>query len=254
MGTHAEHERLARIVAASGIAAVLALAGAWSDVLPGGWRLRGIVEAHATREARERARHAAERLQTFAAESPDESRGAVVFLGSSTIERCPLETLFPDVRAVNHGIGWAGARELAAHLDALLIGDPRAIVLYAGSPDRLAGPLDVEGVIGSIEHLARAVRARAPTAPVLLLGLLPSTTTRGAETEAFRRIEDGIGRIAVEFGFAHIDFTDTELVDAAGALRETLSVDGLHLSLEGYAIFAHRLRTAPEPFATLLAR
>ncbi len=255
-------ERWARIGAASGIVAGILLVGAWTDVLPGGWRLRGLVEAHDAREGRERALHAAERLCEFAGEDPrvfaDASKvaitGAIVFVGSSTIERCPIGTLFPGVNAVNRGVDWAGSRELAAHVERLLDGTPSAVVLYAGSPDRIDDPLDVEGVLSGIEALATAVRERVPHTPVLLLGLLPTTTTRGPETEAFARIEAGIARIASELRCEHIGFLGSALLDEHGGLREELSTDGLHLNGRGYEIFAEHLRAAPGPFATLLAR
>jgi len=232
----------------------LLLVGAWADVLPGGWRLRGIVEAHGVREGRERALHAAERLREFAGEDPRAIADAVVFVGSSTIERCPIEKLFPGVNALNRGIGWAGARELAVHLDRLLDGTPRAVVLYAGSPDRLDDPLDVEAVLSGIEALAVAVRGRLPDAPVLLLGLLPTTTTCGPESEAFARIDAGIARIAADRRCEHVGFVGSALLDEHGALREDFSTDGLHLNEQGYAIFADHLRAAPGPFASLLAR
>jgi lysophospholipase L1-like esterase len=246
-------DRLALSSAALGIAASLVLAGAWADVLPGGWRLRGLVEAHAASAARERALHAAQRLAAFASEDPAAVRDAVVFVGSSTIERCPLDAEFPGVRAVNRGIGWARADELGAHLDRLIGGGERAIVLYAGSPDRLDAPLDCSSVLDAVARLATAVRERAPSTPVLLLGLLPSGTTRGPEAEALARIDDGIARIAGEHGFQHVDFARCGLAGADGALDAALSADGLHLNRAGYAIFADRLRAAPEPFAMLLA-
>lgn len=237
--------------AVGGIAVCAALALAWADVLPGGWRLRGLAEPHAIREARERALHFVERLRAFEREDPAARRGAVVFLGSSTIERCDLGQAFPALHALNRGIGGARARELAQHVDRLLAGvEPRAIVLYAGGPDRVAAPLDVDGALGGIDALAAAVRERAPDTPVLLLGLLPSTRTRGAEADALRRIDRGIARIALEHGFAHVDFRGTALVDPDGALVEAISTDGLHLDAAGYAILAERLRAAPEPFAS----
>ncbi|MCY2960334.1 MAG: GDSL-type esterase/lipase family protein [Planctomycetota bacterium] len=245
---------LASASAASGIAACAVLALAWADVLPGGWWLRGLAEPHAIREARERSLHFAARLREFAHEEPDALRHSVVFLGSSTVERCPLATAFPGCRAVNRGVGWARARELASHVDALLADpEPSAIVLYAGGPDRVAAPLAVEDVLGAIEALARAVRERAPRTPVLLLGLLPSTRSLGPEADALLRIDRGIARIAAENGFEHVDFRGSGLTGPDGALVESLSTDGLHLTPAGYAIFTQRLRAAPEPFASLLA-
>ncbi|MBL8862491.1 MAG: hypothetical protein JNK02_10835 [Planctomycetes bacterium] len=246
-------ELLARAWAAAGLAAGALLALAWIDVLPGGWRLRGVVEAHAAREARERVQHLADRCRTFASADPAQLRGGVLFLGSSTIERCPLAQVFPSARTVNRGVGGARGAELAAHLDGLLRGvEPEAVVLYAGGPDRVAAPLDVAGALAGAEALARGVAARCAGRPVLLLGLLPTTASTPAELEALARIDAGLGRLADELGFAHVSLRDSDLAAADGRLREDLSTDGLHLTEEGYAIFARRLRAAPEPFASLL--
>lgn len=247
-------ERRALALSALGIAATATLALAWADVLSGGWRLRGLFEPHAIRERRESELHFAERVAEFRREAPHERRDAVVFVGSSTIERCDFERVFPGVRALNRGIGWARARDLAARVDLLFEGvEPGAIVLYAGGPDRVADPTAVDEVVASIDVLARAVRERAPRTPVLVLGLLPSTRTRGPEADALRRIDEGVARIARELAFEHVSLRDSRLAGPDGALVETLSTDGLHLTAEGYALFADRLRAAPGPFARLLS-
>ncbi len=254
MVTHALRLQAAGVLAALGIASSAALALAWHDVLPGGWRLRGLVEPHALREARERALYLAQRVSAFRREGPDCTERAVVFLGSSTIERCPLPELFPGCRTLNRGVAWARAAELARSVNVLLPStEPAAIVLYAGGPDRVAAPLAVDVVLASVEQLAEAVRARAPRTPVLLLGLLPGTHSPAAEVEALARIDAGLARIAEQRGFAHLRLSASPLVDASGALVETLSTDGLHLTRTGYELLAESLRAAPEPFATLFS-
>lgn len=234
-----------------GAALIAALALAWFDVLPGGWRLRGLVVPHAVREERERAQHVEARLARFATEP---TGGAVVFVGASTIERAPLAELFPGRRVANRGVAFARAREIAARAERILGDAPAAIVLMGGGPDRVADPLAVDAVVAAVGELARAVRARAPRTPVLIVDVLPSTRTRGAEAEALARIGAGVRRLAAEQSFAHVGFEGSGLVGADGALVESLSTDGLHLTPEGYALFAERLRRAPEPFASLLAR
>jgi lysophospholipase L1-like esterase len=247
-------ERAAGILSAAGLAAVATAAAAWCGALPGGWTLRGLAEPHAEREARERALHLAERCRAFARDARADESARVVFLGSSTIERCDLAQHFPGVPAANRGVGGARGRELAARVDELLCGaDPEAIVLYAGGPDRVGAPLDVAGALGAVAELANAVRAQAPRAEILLLGLLPTTTDTPAELRALAEIDAGIARLAARMGLAHVTLRDSRLARPDGRLVEGLSTDGLHLTREGYAIFAERVRSAPEPFASLLA-
>jgi lysophospholipase L1-like esterase len=245
-------ERAALTLALLAAAACAALGLSWAGALPGGWRLRGLVLPHAAREAGERARHLADRACAFAAE--DVPPGAVVFLGSSTIERFPLAAQFPGRSCVNRGVAGARADELARHLDALLPRTrPAAIVLYAGGPDRLAAPLDVAGVLGAVERLARAVERAEPGVPVLLLGLLPNTGTSGAEAAARARIDAGLAELAARHGFQHLPLCAPPIAEPLGPLPEALSSDGLHLNERGYSVLADRLRAAPGPFAGLLA-
>lgn len=155
--------RPARVLAACGVTLIAALVLAWLDVLPGGWRLRGLVVPHAVREQRERERHFDARLADFAAEGREQTADAVVFIGASTIERCPLASLFPGCRVANRGIASARARELAARLDDVLddvLGhaQPTAIVLQARGPDRVTDPLAVDAVLAGVDALARARR------------------------------------------------------------------------------------------------
>ncbi len=251
---HAARERAGRVRAAlawTAAACAACLALAWTDVLPGGWRLRGLVEPHAEREAQERALHMAARLRAFAAEAVPE--GAIVFLGSSTIERFPLERLFPGRRCVNRGISGARADEIVAHLDRVLpAARPAAVVLYAAGPDRLATPLDTGRVLSAADRLIGAVHSALPGVPVLVLGLLPSTRTRGAEARALERIDAGLADLALRRGYAHLRLCDPPLADAGGALVESLSSDGIHLSEAGYDLLAGRLRALAGPVGDLL--
>jgi hypothetical protein len=221
-------------------------------VLPGGWRLRGWIEPHSAREARARARVFADRLREFERESPAVSSDAVVFLGSSTIERFPLAECFPGLACVDRGVPFARARELAACVERILPRDARWIVLYAGGADRVAAPLDVEGVADAAGDLCAAVRRAAPEAQVLLLGLLPGVGTRGAEARALERIDAELAHSARAWRFDHVRLALPPLTDAEGGLRPELSTDGLHLTSEGYTLLAERIRAAPGPVAARL--
>src|SRR6185295_8720057 len=77
---------LLRSLALCGVLASAYGAGAWFDFVPGGWRLRARFEEPGAESARRARLHVHERLRSFAAEPPAAARGAVLLLGSSTIE------------------------------------------------------------------------------------------------------------------------------------------------------------------------
>ena len=91
-----------RLFPTAALALALLLGLVLTDVLPGGWRLRGWLEPHAVRRARDQAGERARRLIEFARESPPE--GAVLFLGSSTVARWPLAESFPGVPCIDRGV------------------------------------------------------------------------------------------------------------------------------------------------------
>jgi lysophospholipase L1-like esterase len=234
--------RSASVAAAlvTGAAATLALA--WFDVLPGGWRLRGYVRPHWQREADERAAHRAARLAEFAEEPVQ--RGAVAFLGSSTIERFPLDELFPGVRCVDRGIGDESLAELLTRLDRSLPPEPAAIVVYSGAADvrRLARPADEVAREASV--LLDALGGLAPGVPVVWIGVLPDRTQEPGVAARVRALNAALEVLVEQRGGTFVATHRAPLIDAEGRLDRAHSSDELHLDERGYAALAGWLRAA----------
>src|SRR5258706_4227156 len=119
-----------RALACCGILGCAYAAGAWFDFLSGGWKLRSLFEdpaAHATRAV---SLHILERLRGFSAEDPGAARGAVLLLGSSTIERWPITDSFPGKRVLDHGLSGVSLEREERIFDACLPGTtPAGVVL-----------------------------------------------------------------------------------------------------------------------------
>lgn len=239
--------RASAILAASalawaGVLGALYLTGAWVADWPGGWSLRRRFDPAHERAARDVAAHARERLALFAREP--ERDGAIVFLGSSTIERMPLAELFPGRPCVNRGIARASVPLLSELLPRLV---PRArcsgFVIYAGSIDWREGGAGPAEVAQRVEQLLTHLADLEPHAPVALLGILPDRThVAGREVEliALDLCLAGLARrvSSAERPVAFVRTAREPLSSPTLRLSEAYSSDDLHLDGDGYRILA----------------
>ena len=222
-----------------------ALVLAWYDVLPGGWTLRGWVTPHAVRRARAQAEYAEKRLASFAEGNRAAPPGSIVWLGSSTIERFPLDALFPGHHHLDRGIGNESAAELLTRLDRSLPDSrPRLVVLYAGSIDFRALGRPPE----AIARLARGVIARVearyePRVPVLVIGILPERDMSAAMVARLRETNAALAAVcADEPTRVFVDTSRPPIVLPDGSLDPSVAADRLHLAEPGYRALADWIR------------
>ena len=230
--------------------ALIALALSWIDVLPGGWTLRGLVVPHELREERARTADRAARLAQFRAETPP--RQAVVFLGSSTMERFPLQDAFPGCKTVNRGIGDEPIAQLLERLDDSLPPAPVGAVLYMGSVDlRRLGRTPAE-VVELAGRVLDGLETRHPGLPVALLGVLPDRT---GDPRVLAEVEAANGlllELCRRRGAAFVDPHRAPLRTEDGRLDREHSVDRLHLSRRGYGVVTELILEHGGPVGALL--
>ncbi len=123
--------------------------------------------------------------------------------------------------------------------------NPKVIVLLAGTnnlggkpaPDGSAAK--VEEVVGGIRAILDVMRQKAPQAAIILLGITP----RNGEGMApiIRQINVRLAGLADGKIIRYLDLND-RLASPEGSPIEGVTVDGLHLSLKGYQIWADALK------------
>jgi len=126
---------------------------------------------------------------------------------------------------------------------------PKIIVLLAGTNNvgsavRLSVDEDVVGEVTSgIGAILAVMQRKAPAAVVVLMGLTPRRDSAGG-TSIMPTIVAINGRIAALADGRRIRFVDINhrLTTAGGGLVKGVTVDGLHLSLTGYQIWADALK------------
>ena len=183
----------------------------------------------------------------------------VYFMGNSITRRWGA-TDYPDFlanwRANFHGwnaanFGW-GADRVEHMLWRLENGEldgvnPKVIVILAGTNNvgpRPGGDEKVTDITRGLRALVDLSRRKAPNATIILTGILPrndNATERLAVIPEINRINENLARFADGKSVRYLNIND-KLADSTGRLYDGMTVDGLHLSLKGYQIWAEALK------------
>lgn len=126
--------------------------------------------------------------------------------------------------------------------------NPKAIVLMAGTNN--LGGLQREGedakvreIVDGIAAILNVMDEKAPDAKIILMGITPRRTppNRPSLMPVIQRINERLASLADERGIRFINLND-KLTDAEGNVLPGATVDGLHLSKEGYEVWAQALK------------
>jgi D-alanyl-D-alanine carboxypeptidase/D-alanyl-D-alanine-endopeptidase (penicillin-binding protein 4) len=174
--------------------------------------------------------------------------GGIVLLGDSLTERFPTEDLLPQLPIVNRGIGGdkVGGWSYLGLLDRLPISivapQPRAIVLQISSNDLLFANTPWENLQPNYLLLLDRIQQLAPQARLILVTTPPTRGRHAKANPAINRMNELIRRTALERKLDLIDL-HAALVDDKGELAAPLAaVDDVHLSENGYRVYARLLR------------
>lgn len=147
--------------------------------------------------------------------------------------------------------GWGGDtvqnilwRLLHGELDGV---NPKIVVLMAGTnnlgPTLPPGAHDakVAEVLAGIKAILNVIRRKAPGAVIILMGITPRND-RGAEImPTIDRINHCLSQFADGRRIRYLNI-NARLADDTGKLFPGVTTDGLHLSLEGYQVWADALK------------
>jgi lysophospholipase L1-like esterase len=126
---------------------------------------------------------------------------------------------------------------------------PKVIVLLAGTnnvgntPRRGVDTATVDDVADGIRALVSVMRAKAPDATIVVTGVTPRRDREGGST-AMPTIDAINARIATLADGVRVRYVNinARLGGPGGVLVEGMTVDGLHLSVAGYQVWADALK------------
>lgn len=172
------------------------------------------------------------------------AKGQVLFIGSSSIRMWKLKETFPKLDAINRGFGGSYIRDSIHFADKIIFPyEPRTIVLYAGDND-VAGGLSPQGVLADYKKFVALVRTKLPKTNIAFLAIKPSISRWklvGKMREANRLVREHTEKNPLQ-SFIDIDTPMTNedgkpAIDSPPAKKWFIK-DGLHLSKEGYKLWA----------------
>jgi lysophospholipase L1-like esterase len=113
--------------------------------------------------------------------------------------------------------------------------NPKVIVLLGGT-NNLANtpPADI---VRGIKAVLDVMREKAPNATIILMGITPRTGPNAAIPE----INSNISKFADGARLRYLNIND-KLADKDGKPFDGMTVDGLHLSVKGYQVWADALK------------
>lgn len=241
----------------AGLSLALLLAAsvlAWHGHLPGTWWLRERLQERPARMEWLRQREVARRLAELRLENRRAPAGATVFLGSSTIERFPLQSCFPGRVLLNRGVLGLTSAELGEHLDELLPGAPAAaFVLQVGGNDLRREGVEPEVLHERVAAILERLRARAPAAPIALVGLFPVLGTEQRDRTRLERANALLEELARRSGCAFVPTDRPPLRAPSGALALEYAFDPQHLNDAGYRLLARWILEDARPLGPLLS-
>lgn len=171
--------------------------------------------------------------------------GGVVFLGDSLTDFFPIGEYFPDVEAYNRGIAGNTTLQVLERLDDVVALAPRTVFLQIGVNDILRLSRKIASPQNLTDRILQ-IAAAFPGAKVYVSSLYPINRKRSfiSNIICFRGSNKRIGAVnavlrqrCIEAGLTYIDMYP-HLLDEKGRLKKAYTLEGLHLTAEGYCVIA----------------
>ncbi|WP_166819830.1 SGNH/GDSL hydrolase family protein [Thalassoroseus pseudoceratinae] len=164
-------------------------------------------------------------------------KGAILFVGSSSIRLWDLENSFPEHTVINRGFGGSEVADSLFYADRIVTKhQPRQVVMYAGDND-IAHNKTPETVARDFRQFVKKVRQELPNVPIAYIAIKPSLSRwKLAETmkEANALIEQ---QCEANENLEYIDVWNPMIGKDGKPRPELFRDDGLHLNKKGYTLW-----------------
>jgi lysophospholipase L1-like esterase len=163
-----------------------------------------------------------------------------VFLGDSLTEGFDLEHYFKIKNIRNRGISGDTTYQVRCRLEEILKARPERLFLMIGINDFFQGTDEIT-ILRHIAAILLEFQQQLPGTEVFVQSILPVNAAATLPDEninlAIFSLNDGLRIICRE---SHIQFVDIygDFLDEKGEMAEKYTTDGVHLSKEGYDLWA----------------
>jgi lysophospholipase L1-like esterase len=177
----------------------------------------------------------------------------IVFIGDSITQgwegngRAAWTNYYGNRVCLNFGVGGDRTEHVLwrfenGQLDGL---KPKAAVLMIGTNNSNKNRDGTEQyseaeILEGIHAIIKAIRARLPETKILVLGIFPRSQTFSPQRGKLLQINQALAKVADGNMIHYLDF-GSQLIEADGSISKTVMPDYLHLSPQGYEIWAQAI-------------
>lgn len=176
---------------------------------------------------------------------PD-TRNEIVFLGNSITDGAEWYELLGNKRIRNRGISADVTEGVLLRLDAITKLKPAKIFIMIGVND-IARNMTTGEITANYRTILERIRTESPKTKVFIESVLPVNPATGMalnhtnKTAQIMELNEKLKELATEFGHTYIDLFSV-MADSNNHLPRKYSIDGLHLSYEGYRVWTEAIR------------
>ncbi len=164
-------------------------------------------------------------------------RASTVFLGDSLTQQGNWAERFPELDAINLGVGGDTTEQVLERLREVIEKNPSTVVVMVGTND-LAWRRGVEQIVRNLESILWRLRHELPNARILVQSVLP----RDRElADRVREINIHIRQFSPTVKAEWVDLWPV-FAEEDGEIKPEYSDDRLHLNEAGYEAWAEVLR------------
>ena len=183
-------------------------------------------------------------------------KGRIVFAGSSLMEHFPVYEMLLDRQLpytiYNRGVGGYTTEELLDTLGPCILDlEPAALFLNIGTNDMNGEDYVLSEFLERYDRIIRSILQKLPDVKLFLLAFYPVNQDAALDPnarEAFRwrtneRLQEANREVRKLADRYHASFLDLNagLTDEDGNLKRELTIDGVHMHVEGYQIIIEEL-------------
>lgn len=156
----------------------------------------------------------------------------IVFLGDSVTAQAPWNEMFPDISLANRGIGGERFENMLTRLDDIIALNPTAVFIMGGINS--AGRESVEDALADLDEIVSTLRAAG-----IKVHLQTTIIPRGDRRPFVLLLNSQLSAYADE---AQLPLIDLGVLADEDGLPEAYSIDGTHLTGEGYLVWERALQ------------
>lgn len=189
------------------------------------------------------------KVAQFTMENANFSKGQIVFIGDSITDLYHLDDYYQDLplRTYNRGIGGDVTGMLLKRIQVSLYDlEPTKVVLMIGIND-INGGVSTDTILKNYNDILSGIKTKLPSTKVYTMSILPINNDVPGyidvkkSTERILSINEEIKEMASNYSYQYMDLFSL-VKDDGNHLKKEYSLDGIHLSEQGFVTWTNLIK------------